>query len=114
MHLRPVKPPVVDAAYRAMALPPSVRIAGGCSSMVEQKPSKLTTRGRFPSPAPKMEMPVAFFIFLSARAAAAGDWHSGSWSALTLPDRLAIGRACPNDRHDVTGEPRGEVAEWLK
>ena len=26
--------------------------AGGCSSMVEQKPSKLTTRVRFPSPAP--------------------------------------------------------------
>ena len=25
----------------------------GCSSMVEQKPSKLTTRVRFPSPAPK-------------------------------------------------------------
>src|SRR5258706_9921960 len=26
---------------------------GGCSSMVEQKPSKLTTRVRFPSPAPE-------------------------------------------------------------
>ena len=26
--------------------------SGGCSSMVEQKPSKLTTRVRFPSPAP--------------------------------------------------------------
>ncbi len=26
----------------------------GCSSMVEQKPSKLTTRVRFPSPAPKI------------------------------------------------------------
>ncbi len=28
--------------------------ASGCSSMVEQKPSKLTTRVRFPSPAPKV------------------------------------------------------------
>src|SRR5205085_1873391 len=28
------------------------RERGGCSSMVEQKPSKLTTRVRFPSPAP--------------------------------------------------------------
>ena len=28
--------------------------AGGCSSMVEQKPSKLTTRVRFPSPAPNI------------------------------------------------------------
>ena len=27
-------------------------MARGCSSMVEQKPSKLTTRVRFPSPAP--------------------------------------------------------------
>src|ERR1700758_881224 len=27
----------------------------GCSSMVEQKPSKLTTRVRFPSPAPAKE-----------------------------------------------------------
>ena len=30
-----------------------VQDAGGCSSMVEQKPSKLTTRVRFPSPAPR-------------------------------------------------------------
>ena len=29
--------------------------ARGCSSMVEQKPSKLTTRVRFPSPAPGIE-----------------------------------------------------------
>ena len=28
--------------------------ACGCSSMVEQKPSKLTTRVRFPSPAPEV------------------------------------------------------------
>ena len=27
---------------------------GGCSSMVEQKPSKLTTGVRFPSPAPRV------------------------------------------------------------
>ena len=27
----------------------------GCSSMVEQKPSKLTTRVRFPSPAPDLK-----------------------------------------------------------
>ncbi len=30
---------------------------GGCSSMVEQKPSKLTTRVRFPSPAPDFSSP---------------------------------------------------------
>ena len=29
--------------------------SGGCSSMVEQKPSKLTTRVRFPSPAPERD-----------------------------------------------------------
>ena len=29
-----------------------LRAAGGCSSMVEQQPSKLNTRVRFPSPAP--------------------------------------------------------------
>ena len=28
---------------------------GGCSSMVEQKPSKLMTRVRFPSPAPRFQ-----------------------------------------------------------
>jgi hypothetical protein len=28
----------------------------GCSSMVEQKPSKLMTRVRFPSPAPTFSM----------------------------------------------------------
>ena len=32
--------------------PSGYRHASGCSSMVEQKPSKLTTRVRFPSPAP--------------------------------------------------------------
>jgi hypothetical protein len=34
-------------------LPESQRLFRGCSSMVEQKPSKLTTRVRFPSPAPE-------------------------------------------------------------
>ncbi len=29
---------------------------GGCSSMVEQKPSKLMTRVRFPSPAPDLNL----------------------------------------------------------
>ena len=31
-------------------------IARGCSSMVEQQPSKLMTRVRFPSPAPIISM----------------------------------------------------------
>jgi hypothetical protein len=31
------------------------RSGRGCSSMVEQKPSKLTTRVRFPSPAPNLD-----------------------------------------------------------
>ena len=39
----------------AMAL--GLAPASGCSSMVEQKPSKLTTRVRFPSPAPKSGHP---------------------------------------------------------
>ena len=30
-------------------------VQGGCSSMVEQKPSKLMTRVRFPSPAPRFD-----------------------------------------------------------
>src|SRR5260221_10657123 len=33
-------------------LPPPPILICGCSSMVEQKPSKLMTRVRFPSPAP--------------------------------------------------------------
>ena len=34
----------------------------GCSSMVEQKPSKLTTRVRFPSPAPGFDCNARFYI----------------------------------------------------
>ena len=33
-------------------IPVPCHLTRGCSSMVEQKPSKLTTRVRFPSPAP--------------------------------------------------------------
>ena len=40
------------AGIEGRALRRSGEIRGGCSSMVEQKPSKLTTRVRFPSPAP--------------------------------------------------------------
>ena len=43
--------------------------AGGCSSMVEQKPSKLTTRVRFPSPAPQIvDSPEIQPMWLSGRA----------------------------------------------
>ena len=44
----------------------------GCSSMVEQKPSKLMTRVRFPSPAPNQDLPGAGFD-LERRSAATGD-----------------------------------------
>jgi hypothetical protein len=41
-----------DVAKRHEAL--HIWAARGCSSMVEQQPSKLNTRVRFPSPAPKI------------------------------------------------------------
>jgi hypothetical protein len=46
---------------------------GGCSSMVEQKPSKLTTRVRFPSPAPIFASPGAVEKFGARRAQRGGD-----------------------------------------
>jgi hypothetical protein len=79
--------------------------SSGCSSMVEQKPSKLTTRVRFPSPAPR-------------RKPREATWHSVLCSALTRLCRAAIWRACspcsPPLRTGCAWQPRGEVAEWLK
>src|SRR6185503_18778478 len=49
----------------------------------------------------------------SARAPASGD-NSLPSPALTQPCRAAIWRACLIDRHVVTGNLCGEVAEWLK
>ena len=48
-------PAPVDGRRASGKAPPD----GGCSSMVEQKPSKLTTRVRFPSPAPAIDRPEA-------------------------------------------------------
>ena len=75
----------------------------GCSSMVEQKPSKLTTRVRFPSPAPNANVPGHTEVLAHARRIAErGDSAS---HALTALNRAATWRACRTP---------GEVAEWLK
>src|SRR4051812_38976707 len=42
--------------------------SGGCSSMVEQKPSKLTTRVRFPSPAPGIVLAVIDVSIIELKA----------------------------------------------
>src|SRR3954452_17937242 len=81
-------PGAVDGAARQMALP----APRGCSSMVEQKPSKLTTRVRFPSPAPKLTCR-GHVEFWSARSAAEGRLrtcrgHFDFWS----PRSAAEGR----------------------
>ena len=75
----------VDASQRRWHL--GAR-ASGCSSMVEQKPSKLTTRVRFPSPAPDFGNAGGMLKFgaperqrgATARAHATRHWRS---SALT-------------------------------
>src|SRR6187402_841034 len=72
----------------------------GCSSMVEQKPSKLTTRVRFPSPAELAKRDQR----RSAREALASRGDKVP-DALTRPTSAAIWRACLAP---------GEVAEWLK
>ena len=57
--------------------PGSVKITGqcGCSSMVEHQPSKLDTRVRFPSPAPRVRTNCAPF----RPPAKPGDIHSASF-----------------------------------
>ena len=49
----------------------------GCSSMVEQKPSKLTTRVRFPSPAPGVFVSIVWVTRFSGLVAG----HDGRWPA---------------------------------
>ena len=48
------------------------RATSGCSSMVEQKPSKLTTRVRFPSPAPNFDQSGDWFEIWSAASSSEG------------------------------------------
>ena len=96
----------VDAARASGRNGIGAALGSGCSSMVEQKPSKLTTRVRFPSPAPKSDMP-GTCRKLERREATAKGRHS----PLTRVDtcrrpRRHMATACP--------APRGEVAEWLK
>ena len=111
----------VDAFGPAMAMAES---PSGCSSMVEQKPSKLTTRVRFPSPAPISRAAGGSFEIgaherqrvamvascrgqlrnWSARALASGD-NSSLLAALTHHGCAATWPALPAP---------GEVAEWLK
>ena len=86
--------------------------------MVEQKPSKLTTRVRFPSPAPKFGH-LGDGLILEALTQWRGDNSSGSL-ALTRRTCAATWRACriatPATRWggwSVTSLC-GEVAEWLK
>src|SRR6201995_212959 len=72
--------------------------------MVEQKPSKLTTRVRFPSPAPISDLPGAGWKL---------ERPEGSERATTQrkPARLHIVGAPP---HGAPCLRLGEVAEWLK
>ena len=49
-----------------------MEITGGCSSMVEQQPSKLNTRVRFPSPAPMRSQHFVVGYFLSAQPSLGG------------------------------------------
>src|SRR6478672_8439254 len=84
--------------------------------MVEQKPSKLTTRVRFPSPAPAFAKatagkPAERWIAKAARRslgeggpAARDDWHS----SLDRVDSFLT------RRHMARLPAPGEVAEWLK
>ena len=86
------------------------RFASGCSSMVEQKPSKLTTRVRFPSPAPRKGCPGTG----EHRAPERSDGRQPF--ALTRVD-TAMARRHMARLPDLPGcrpGPRGEVAEWLK
>src|SRR5437868_13134339 len=64
---------MVDANDAPMAM---AMVARGCSSMVEQKPSKLTTRVRFPSPAP-------------AQSALTRQTGAATWRACRAPGEVA-------------------------
>jgi hypothetical protein len=80
----------------------------GCSSMVEQKPSKLTTRVRFPSPAPIRELPEGRFeIGVRASLARAATAHPFVERVDTPHPRRHMARllamlAVPADRLRVT------------
>src|SRR5216684_8531072 len=52
--VRILPPPPSESGIRGDGFVDSSYLSRGCSSMVEQKPSKLTTRVRFPSPAPRL------------------------------------------------------------
>src|SRR6476660_2833987 len=93
---------------------------GGCSSMVEQKPSKLTTRVRFPSPAPIFRQSVELLKIGPTLAKRSGR-HLRLWSAPSRVDTTMArrhmarlpGHTRPSFRTAAFGKPRGEVAEWL-
>ena len=80
----------------------------GCSSMVEQKPSKLTTRVRFPSPAPKSRPCGRWSIFLERTELEERSGDSRALRRLERVDRHWLGR------HLRGPAAPGEVAEWLK
>ena len=83
--------------------PNRIATTGGCSSMVEQKPSKLTTRVRFPSPAPELTV--------------RGTVRSGAPVAQRRVDKphgaTRVDRHSPA-RHMARLPTPGQVAEWLK
>ena len=98
----------------------------GCSSMVEQKPSKLMTRVRFPSPAPNQDLPGAGFD-LERRSAATGDPRPSPSAHPPPVDSIAAERHWPRPivrtmigvrgnapPPPIGPSPPGEVAEWLK
>ncbi len=101
--------------------------AGGCSSMVEQKPSKLTTRVRFPSPAPDSASggwPKPGAREQSERRRATAGWSAGASAKARRHadiERATVTASRPSRVDTPTAPPfgapactDGEVAEWLK
>ena len=85
--------------------------------MVEQKPSKLTTRVRFPSPAPKTR-----FSLKSGHAEYAGRSVARNATEANSSDDAIVPASEPAQVRPLTAPPcpaicrraPGEVAEWLK
>jgi hypothetical protein len=87
------------------------RTEGGCSSMVEQKPSKLTTRVRFPSPAPRHpasevpDRPTSFRVVISSQ-------FQSDFQSATFRQRLRMIRPCGSVVEHSLG--KGEVTRSIR
>ena len=83
----------------------------GCSSMVEQKPSKLMTRVRFPSPAPTF----APSALRSASRACAGLNRSGLAAGFSDDGRgLALASTTGHEKLAEALRRPQELAQWLE